>query len=63
MGPILGILFLMLSFFMCIHLLNMLIAMMGESFSHNNEVAESKKKMSQLAFVVDNWFINPIKDK
>lgn len=48
---------------MCIHLLNMLIAIMGESFSKNNEVAEAKTKISQLQFVVDNWWIEPIKDK
>ena len=30
------VLFLALSFFMCIHLLNMLIAIMGESFSNNH---------------------------
>jgi len=63
MSIILVTLFLLMSFFMCIHLLNMLIAMMGDSFSQNNEIAESKKKMSQLEFVVDNWFINPIEDK
>jgi hypothetical protein len=46
MKPILVILFLLMSFFMCIHLLNMLIAIMGDSFTKNNEVAESKKRMS-----------------
>ena len=48
---------------MCIHMLNMLIAIMGEIFSNNNENKESKKKMSQLAFVVENWWIDPIEDK
>lgn len=57
------IVFLFLSFFMCIHMLNMLIAIMGEIFSNNNENKESKKKMSQLAFVVENWWIDPILDK
>ena len=57
------IVFLALSFFMCIHMLNMLIAIMGEIFSNNNENKESKKKMSQLAFVVENWWIDPILDK
>lgn len=57
------IVFLALSFFMCIHMLNMLIAIMGEIFSNNNENKESKKKMSQLAFVVENWWIDPIQDK
>ena len=45
---------------MCIHMLNMLIAIMGESFSQNNEIAAAKKRMQQLAFVVDNWWIDPI---
>ena len=35
---------------------------MGQSFSDNSAVAEYRKKMSQLEFVVDNWFFNPIKD-
>ena len=60
MSPILALLFVSLSFFMCIHLLNMLIAIMGESFSKNNKRAMADIKKSQLAFVVDNWWINPI---
>jgi len=63
MTPILIFLFIGLSFFMCLHMLNMLIAIMGESFSNNNEHKESKAKMSQLAFVVDNWWIEPIEEK
>jgi hypothetical protein len=39
-------LFIILTFFMLIHMLNMLIAIMGETFSKNNEVAESKKRIS-----------------
>ena len=46
MSPLLIIFFHLLSFFMCIHLLNMLIAIMGESFSKNNEVSEAKTKIS-----------------
>lgn len=57
------VVFLGLSFFMCILMLNMLIAIMGEIFSNNNENKESKKKMSQLAFVVENWWIDPIQSK
>ena len=45
---------------MLIHMLNMLIAIMGETFKNNSQVAESKKRISQLAFVVDNWWIDPI---
>lgn len=40
MTPFAVSLFIMMSFFMCIHLLNMLIAMMGESFTDNHQVAE-----------------------
>ena len=63
MSPILALLFICLSFFMCIHLLNMLIAIMGDSFSQSKKLAEAETKMSQLAFVVDNWWINPINEK
>lgn len=61
MQPFTLALFMMMSFFMSMHLLNMLIGIMGRSFSMNLEIAEPKKKMSQLEFVVDNWHINPIK--
>ena len=63
MTPILSVLFVLLSFFMCVHMLNMLIALMGQSFDSNAKVSESNKKISQLEFVVNNWWIHPIKDK
>lgn len=46
MTPVLSILFVLLSFFMCIHMLNMLIAIMGQSFDINAEVADSNRKIS-----------------
>lgn len=60
MEPYCVILFFGLSFFMCLHMLNMLIAIMGDSFSSNKEHREANVKMSQLAFVVDNWWTQPI---
>ena len=63
MSWVLAILFILLSFLMCIHLLNMLIGIMGQSFDKNNQLADSNKKISQLEFVVNNWWINPIKNK
>lgn len=63
MTPVLVFLFLMMSFFMCIHLLNMLIAIMGDIFQNDQKNKEAKKKMSQLAFVVENWWIDPIVNK
>ena len=56
-------LFLLMVFAECILLLNMLIAVMNDSFQRNNDVAESTKRTQQLEFVVDNWWIDPIKDK
>ena len=63
MSPILYMLFILLSFIMCIHLLNMLIAIMGQSFDRNEEIADSNRKISQLEFVCNNWWIHPIKNK
>jgi len=56
-------LFMCMTFVECILLLNMLIAVMSDSFLKNNEVFDATKRMQQLQFVVDNWWINPIKDK
>lgn len=57
------ILYLLISFVMVIHLSNMLIAIMGDSFNTHNQIKESKKRKQQLQFAVDNWWINPIPDK
>ena len=43
-GPLL-VLFLALSFFMCIHMLNMLIAIMGDSFDKNNQEKKVRKRI------------------
>ena len=40
------ILFTLMSFLMCIHLLNMLIAIMGDIFYNNQTNKEAKKKMN-----------------
>ena len=40
----------------------MLITIMSDIFLKNNVVAESTKRIQQLEFVVDNWWIAPIKD-
>ena len=63
MSPILYILFVAVALFMLTHLLNMLIAIMGQSFDSNAVIADSNRKISQLEFVVNNWWIHPIKDK
>lgn len=62
---ILWVLFVLLTFTVCIHLLNMLIAIMGETFTENNEVAEQNRIREHLRFVMDHWYKNPpeIKNK
>lgn len=42
---------------MCIHMLNMLIAIMGDSFDKNNQEKKVRKRIFQLTFVVENWFL------
>lgn len=44
-------------FLLLIHLLNMLIAIMGDTFGRRNEVAEQIRVKDHLAFVIDNWFL------
>lgn len=36
---------------------------MGQSFDRNAEIADSNRKINQLEFVVNNWWIHPIKKK
>lgn len=50
-------LFIIASFVIMIHLLNMLIAIMGNTFAERHEVAEQIKYKDHLNFVLDNWFI------
>jgi hypothetical protein len=60
---ILWVLFALGSFILLIHLLNMLIAIMGETFGKFNEEHEIQKAKSHLSFVMDNWWIEPIPKK
>ena len=47
-------------FLMIIHLLNMLIAIMGETFANCKEVGDLVKVRDHLAFVIDNWYLSPV---
>ena len=38
-------------------MLNMLIAIMGNTFSQRNEVADQIKMKDHLGFVIDNWYL------
>ena len=53
--PYLFVLNIFAQFILLVHLLNMLIAIMGNTFMQRNEVAEQVKIKDHLAFVIDNW--------
>ena len=55
--------FIAATFLFLIHLLNMLIAIMGETFAKNNEIQDQVMIKSHLAFVIDNLWISAIKNK
>ena len=51
-------LFVLGSFILCIHLLNMLIAIMGDVFLDSNESKEKLKMKEQLRLCLDKWKYN-----
>ena len=48
-------LYIVSTFVLLIHLLNMLIAIMGGTYSDRSEIANQIKVRDHLAFVIDNW--------
>ena len=48
---------LLAQFTLLIHLLNMLIAIMGDTFGQRNLVADQVKMKDHLAFIIDNWYL------
>ena len=57
-STMLEIYFLMATFFFVIHLLNMLIAIMSEVFTENNEVKYMQQTKSHLQLVRDNLWMH-----
>ena len=56
--------FFLASFLFVIHLLNMLIAIMGEVFAENNEKKKMLQTKNHLQLVLDNmWMSDVIKDR
>lgn len=53
-------LYILSTFMLLIHLLNMLIAMMGESFGEFNSIKAQIKVRDHLSFVMDNWYLNDL---
>jgi len=60
---ILWILFICATFLMIITMMNMLIAIMGETFANNSEVADENRLREHLQFIVDHWFIDPFSER
>lgn len=60
---VLWLLFLLATFTLCIHLLNMLIAIMGETFAKNSEAADQNRMREHLLFIMDNWGLDPLGDR
>ena len=53
-------LFYLSTFVFMLHLFNMLIAIMGDTFAKNNEVQNQIKIKDHLGFVLDNWYLNEL---
>ena len=49
--------FCLTTFMIMIHYLNMLIAIMGNTFEVRKAIQEEIKTQSHLRFVLDNWFL------
>ena len=57
---ILWVLFIIASFVLIVHMLNMLIAIMGNIFKENSDVAEKVALKTRLRFVIDNWWLDAL---
>lgn len=51
-------LFTFAAFFLIIHMLNMLIAIMGNTFSTRSEIAPMTRMRDHLKFVISNWHLS-----
>lgn len=60
---VLWLLYCVASFFFIIVMMNMLVAIMGETFVKNYEIEERNVLRTKLRFVIDNWFFSPFTNK
>ena len=54
------LMFLLATFIICVVFMNMLIAIMGDTFARRNEVIEQVRIKDHLSFVIDNWYLKGI---
>lgn len=57
------ILFITASFQLMVHMMNMLIGIMGNTFAGNRQVQKQMQLKGKLKFVVDNWWMNAIGER
>ena len=63
MNYILWTYFILANFIFVIHFLNMLIAIMGNTFDRINEIKEKMTVRQHLTFILTNWSMDPIENK
>ena len=55
----LWVLFILATFVIIVTMMNMLIAIMGDTFVKSSEVAEQNTNREHLQFVMDHWYMQP----
>lgn len=55
-------LYIVMSFIMAVHLLNMLIAIMGQTFEENKEDELPNRVREHIKFILINWHLDPLKE-
>lgn len=56
-APLLFFLFTLTAFIIMIHLLNMLVAIMGNTFAERSAIVDKIYYRDHLKFVLDNWYL------
>lgn len=58
--PALTFLFLLATFTIIIHMMNMLIAIMGQTQGANTAIAEQTRLRTRLGFILENYYLQPL---
>ena len=59
----LQVLFVIASFFLCLHFMNMIIAIMNGINEENNEIKDKLNSKSHLRFILDTWWYDPLESE
>ena len=58
---LLWVIFLISTFLLLVHFLNMLIAIMGEVILNDDDIKRKLRLKTKLAFILETWWGNPLK--